>query len=244
MKNIYIYGSVEILCDYYHYYQIMLWVNNFYTNQKRWEVILCINRLPKNAGNYFDLSVPIIFLTIIIKNYDEKLQDPIILLKIPRNTWKHFSENYRQFRDAIPKSLFRCIYRASESHYWILYMSIHIIYCNVDLLCKKPINLCVGSKNESKYRWNSKLDPILVRPEFSIHFQISSLNGVKRVRYEFRFCVKWLNRKLEHRPRHVGSSEHIIKITQIHQTRAESSGKRLAFLVRVPVVPGVRSYRE
>jgi hypothetical protein len=34
---------------------------------------------------------------IIIINNDERLQDPILLLKIPMGLRKNFSENYQQF---------------------------------------------------------------------------------------------------------------------------------------------------
>jgi hypothetical protein len=38
-----------------------------------------------------------------IINDDEKLQDPILFLKVPKGTRKTFSENYRQFGHAISK---------------------------------------------------------------------------------------------------------------------------------------------
>jgi hypothetical protein len=67
----------------------------FLYKQKRREDIGSLKRLPKNAVNYFVLSLPaIIFtITIIIYNYnyniiiihnnnDEIFQDPILLLRI------------------------------------------------------------------------------------------------------------------------------------------------------------------
>jgi hypothetical protein len=40
---------------------------------------------------------------IIINNDDERLQDPILRLKIPVGTRNNFSENYRQFGYALSK---------------------------------------------------------------------------------------------------------------------------------------------
>jgi hypothetical protein len=84
---------------------MMLQVNNLLY---RPEVVRScfLSRLPKNAFNYFVLSLPVIIVTtttiimidyIIIINNDERLQDPILLLKIPKGMKKNFSENYRQF---------------------------------------------------------------------------------------------------------------------------------------------------
>jgi hypothetical protein len=68
--------------------------------------------LPKNAFKYFVgflrtrkrtmLCIIIIYYKIIINN-DVRFQDPILLLKIPIGTRKNFSENYRQFRNALSK---------------------------------------------------------------------------------------------------------------------------------------------
>jgi hypothetical protein len=53
---IYIYGGIDIV---YHYTVKLFreWII-FYPNQSRWEVIICLNRLPKNALNIlFPLSL-------------------------------------------------------------------------------------------------------------------------------------------------------------------------------------------
>jgi hypothetical protein len=78
---------------------MMLQVNNFYgpTNQKWREVIGYSNRVPKNASKYFILYLPVIIfiITIImymIINNDERLQDPILLLKILTRMRKNFFE--------------------------------------------------------------------------------------------------------------------------------------------------------
>jgi hypothetical protein len=54
----------------------------------------------------FSLSVIIFYNNsniIIINTDDERLQDPILLLKIPMGTRNNFSENYRQFGHALSK---------------------------------------------------------------------------------------------------------------------------------------------
>jgi hypothetical protein len=62
--SIYIYMKAQRFCMIIiSYYQMMLRVNFFYTNQKRWEVIGCLNRLPKNAFNCFVHSLPVIIFT-------------------------------------------------------------------------------------------------------------------------------------------------------------------------------------
>jgi len=43
---------------------------NFYRNQKRREVIGCLNRLSKNDFNYFIVSLPVIICTIIMYIYN------------------------------------------------------------------------------------------------------------------------------------------------------------------------------
>jgi hypothetical protein len=73
-------------------------------------LLVCLNRLPKDAFNYFVLSLPVINFTvtiiicnIIVINNDERLQDPILLLKNPMGTRRNFSRNYLQFGHALSK---------------------------------------------------------------------------------------------------------------------------------------------
>jgi hypothetical protein len=40
---------------------------------------------------------------MIISNDNERLQDPILLLKIPMGTRKNFSENYRKFGHSLSR---------------------------------------------------------------------------------------------------------------------------------------------
>jgi hypothetical protein len=56
-----VYEGLDIVYGH-HPYQMMLRVNTFCTNNKRWEAIGCLNRLPKNAFNYFVLSLPVMIL--------------------------------------------------------------------------------------------------------------------------------------------------------------------------------------
>jgi hypothetical protein len=66
----------------------------FYTKQKRWDVIGCLNSLPNEAFNYFVLSLPaIIFkITIMIYKYnnneESRHQYQSLLLKTPMGTQK------------------------------------------------------------------------------------------------------------------------------------------------------------
>jgi hypothetical protein len=65
-------------------------------------IIGCLNRLLKNHFNYFVPSLLVIIFIVeiivhnilIIHNDDESLQDPILMVRIPRGTRKDFSENY------------------------------------------------------------------------------------------------------------------------------------------------------
>jgi hypothetical protein len=90
-----VYEGVEILYVY-QYYQMTLRVNFFNPEARR------IYWFPKQVSfeclsNSCCLSPCIIIYNynIIINNYDATHQDPILLLKIPIDTRKNFSENYQ-----------------------------------------------------------------------------------------------------------------------------------------------------
>jgi hypothetical protein len=91
MLYIYIYEGVEIVYDY-HYCQRILRVNVFLYESE------VVRRLPKNAVNYFLLSLHIIFYKNmdydynIINNDDYRIQDTVLLLTIPMGTRKNLSE--------------------------------------------------------------------------------------------------------------------------------------------------------
>jgi hypothetical protein len=109
----------------------------FYINQNLWDVIGCLNRLPKYAFNYFVPSLPstIFTITVIIfncniylNNYDGRPQDSILLLKIPMATWKILSEDCQQFGNTLSESFASpCLVRLMPLYGWL---SMNAVRCS------------------------------------------------------------------------------------------------------------------